>query len=67
MKVTRIALLVLGIAAVLIGLIWMGQGSGYFPYPADSFMINQAPWIYWGLLLAAAGLIVIVISRRRGR
>ena len=29
MKVTRIALLVLGIAAVLIGLIWMGQGSGY--------------------------------------
>ena len=37
----------------LIGLIWIGQGTGYFPYPARSFMINQMPWVYWGALLAA--------------
>jgi hypothetical protein len=63
----RIVLLIIGSLMVLMGLVWIGQGSGYFPYPAESFMINQAPWIYWGLVLAAAGLLVIVISRRRGR
>jgi hypothetical protein len=67
MVLTRIVLLIIGCLMVLLGLVWIGQGSGYFPYPAESFMINQAPWIYWGLLLAAAGLLVIVISRRRGR
>jgi hypothetical protein len=47
--------------------LWMGQGSGYFPYPAESFMINQTLWIYWGLLLAIIGLAAVVISRKRGR
>jgi hypothetical protein len=65
--ITRIVLMIIGSLMVLMGLIWIGQGSGYFPYPAESFMINQTPWIYWGLLVAAAGLIVIVLSRRRGR
>lgn len=63
----RIVLLLIGSLMVLLGLIWMGQGSGYFPYPAESFMVNQTPWIYWGLLLAAAGLMIIVMSRKRNR
>ena len=63
----RIVLLLIGSLMVLMGLIWTGQGSGYFPYPAESFMVNQTPWIYWGLLLAAAGLMVIVMSRKRNR
>jgi hypothetical protein len=63
--VLRIFLLIIGGLMVLLGLIWIGQGSGYFPYPAESFMINQTPWIYWGLLLAVLGLIVIVLSRGR--
>lgn len=63
----RIVLLLIGSLMVLMGLVWTGQGSGYFPYPADSFMVNQTPWIYWGLLLAAAGLMVIVMSRKRNR
>jgi hypothetical protein len=65
--ILRIVLLVVGCLMVLLGLVWIGQGSGYFPYPAESFMINQTPWIYWGLLLAVLGLIVIFLSRRRGR
>ena len=64
---TRLVLTVIGSLMVLLGLVWMGQGSGFFPYPAESFMINQTPWIYWGLLLAVLGLIVIFLSRRRGR
>lgn len=47
------------------GLVWMGQGSGNFPYPASSFMIDQTPWIWWGLLMAVAGLVVVLLSRRR--
>jgi hypothetical protein len=65
--ILRIVLLIIGSLMVLLGLIWIGQGSGYFLYPAESFMINQTPWIYWGLLLAVLGLIVIVLSRRQGR
>jgi len=60
----KMALLVIGILAVLAGLVWIGQGTGYFPYPASSFMILQTVWVYYGLALAAAGAVVIVISRR---
>lgn len=63
--VLRSVLLIVGSLMVLLGLVWIGQGSGYFPYPAESFMINQTPWIYWGLLLAVLGIIVILLSRRR--
>jgi hypothetical protein len=60
----KTALLIVGILAILIGLIWVGQGTGYFPYPAESFMINQTPWVYWGALLAALGLAMVAVSRR---
>jgi hypothetical protein len=58
------AILVGGILAILIGLIWVGQGTGYFPYPASSFMIDQMPWAYRGAVLAALGLVAVVVSRR---
>ena len=61
----RTVLLAVGALAILIGLIWIGQGTGYFPYPAQSFMINQMPWVYWGALLAALGLAAVAVSRRR--
>ena len=55
----------LGGLLVLIGLVWMGQGSGYFPYPAESFMIDQSPWIYWGALVGIVGVAAIVLARRK--
>jgi len=67
MKIIRPVLSVIGVLMVLLGIVWIGQGSGYFPYPAASFMINQTPWIYWGLLLAVAGVIVLLIARKLGR
>lgn len=51
--------------AVIIGVIWIGQGTGVFPYPASSFMIDQMPWVYRGAALAVAGLIGIVLLRRK--
>lgn len=64
MNIARIALLVFGILATLNGLLWIGQGSGYFPYPASSFMIAQTPWMVRGAILAVVGLAAIYVSRR---
>ncbi|MEO8480814.1 MAG: hypothetical protein ABI634_01305 [Acidobacteriota bacterium] len=61
----RTVLRIFGILACLIGLIWLGQGTGYFPYPATSFMISQTPWAYRGGALICAGLLMIRIARRR--
>ena len=55
----------IGILATLIGLVWIGQGSGYFPYPASSFMISQKPWLYYGAGLALVGLIMIGVGRSK--
>jgi len=57
-------LTIIGILLLLMGLVFMGQGSGYFPYPASSFMISESRWIYYGGAIAAAGLILIAIARR---
>jgi hypothetical protein len=64
MGILRFALLVVSILAILIGLVWVGQGTGYFPYPASSFMINQMPWAYYGGSLAVLGVIGVVVSGR---
>jgi hypothetical protein len=65
MRLAKLALMIVGALATLMGLVWMAQGSGIFPYPAESFMINQSPWIWRGAMLAVAGLIAIWLGRRR--
>jgi hypothetical protein len=57
-------LTIIGIIALLAGLVFIGQGSGYFPYPAESFMISQTRWIYYGGGIAVAGALLIVYARR---
>lgn len=64
LKILKLALTVIGILAALIGLVWMGQGSGWFPYPAASFMISQTPWIGRGAILAVVGLVLLILGRR---
>jgi hypothetical protein len=60
----RTAFLIFGFLAVLIGLLWIGQGSGYIAWPQSSFMISQIQWTYYGTGLAVVGLILIWRSRR---
>ena len=64
MEIVRNMVLIVGAVAVLTGVIWIGQGTGYFPYPSYSFMINQMSWAYGGAGLAIVGLIAVVVSRR---
>ena len=57
-------LLVLGLIALAIGLLWIGQGLGVIAWPPSSFMINQIQWAGYGVTLGAVGLILIWQSRR---
>ena len=57
-------LTVVGVLLLIMGLVFVGQGSGYFPYPASSFMISQTRWIYYGGAIAIIGLVLIIIARR---
>jgi len=57
-------LTLIGFVLLLAGLVFMGQGSGYFPYPASSFMINAREWTYYGGAIAAVGLLLIIFARR---
>lgn len=61
----RLAAVILGIAALLIGLLWIGQGTGFINWPASSFMIDQRPWVTRGAILAVVGLLLIAVSRFR--
>ena len=61
----RIILQVLGIVALLMGLLWIGQGTGLVMWPASSFMLAQKQWAINGAILAVIGALVIVYARRR--
>ena len=60
----RQLLLILGLIALAIGLLWIGQGTGVIQWPESSFMISQIQWAEYGAALAALGLILILQSRR---
>ncbi len=60
----RTALVILGIMLLIAGLVFVGQGSGYFPYPASSFMIRETNWVYYGGGIAIVGLLLIFLGRR---
>jgi hypothetical protein len=60
----RRLLLVVGLLALAIGLLWIGQGTGVIDWPASSFMIKQIQWAGYGAALGAVGLILIWLSQR---
>jgi len=60
----RSALLIVGLIALAIGLLWIGQGTGVVAWPKTSFMINEIQWAGYGAALSAVGLILIWQSQR---
>jgi hypothetical protein len=60
----RAILSILGVIAILMGLLWVGQGMGYIHWPKESFMISQMTWAYRGAGLAAIGLVLLFFGRR---
>lgn len=61
----RYLLLVLGIIAVLMGALWIGQGTGYIMWPRSSFMLQQTQWAYYGAGLLIIGLVMMIYSYQR--
>ena len=61
----RRLLLVLGLLALAMGLLWIGQGTGVIAWPQQSFMINQLQWAGYGAALGALGLVLIWQGSRR--
>jgi hypothetical protein len=60
----RLALMIVGTILVLIGAVWTGQGTGHFPYPSSSFMIDQRKWAYAGGGALLLGVLLIAFGRR---
>jgi hypothetical protein len=60
----KMLLTVAGIFALLMGLLWVGQGTGLIRWPAESFMIDVSAWTLRGALLALGGLVLIWLGRR---
>jgi uncharacterized membrane protein len=60
----RQLLLILGLLALAIGLLWIGQGTGTIDWPKSSLMIRQLQWAGYGAALAALGLVLIWQSKR---
>lgn len=61
----RRLLAALGLVLIVVGLLWAAQGGGLFPYPAQSFMIDQTPWVWRGLTLALLGAVLAAWGFRR--
>ncbi|GEO00736.1 hypothetical protein NSE01_25680 [Novosphingobium sediminis] len=55
---------VLGLFALFLGLLWMGQGAGLIMWPASSFMLEQKIWILWGGVLTLVGASLLVVAQR---
>jgi hypothetical protein len=61
----RIVLTIVGVLAVLMGLLWVGQGLGWIMWPASSFMLEKPDWSVKGAILAAVGLFAIFWAQRK--
>ena len=60
----KLLLNILGVLAVLMGVMWIGQGAGLIRF-VDSFMVDNRIWEVWGVLLATVGVGMLVLARRR--
>jgi len=65
MRWLRPILTVIGAVALLIGLLWIGQGLGLVAWPRSSFMLGRQEWAIRGGALAVIGVIVLLRARRR--
>ena len=56
--------LIAGVVALVLGLHWIGQGTGMFTWPDNPVMDNNPTWIYIGIGTGLAGLGLAFWSRR---
>ncbi len=60
----KLALNVVGVLLVVIGIVWILQGTNVLP---GSFMTGQLQWAVYGAIAALVGGAMLVAARRRSR
>ncbi len=60
----KVALSILGVLVLLYGLHWIGQGTGWLPWPAGTIMDYNMTFTWLGLGLVAVGGALIWAGRR---
>jgi hypothetical protein len=60
-RVARLALIVVGAIALIVGAVWVGQGSNLIP---GSFMTGNGMWLGIGLVVAVVGVVLLVLGVR---
>jgi hypothetical protein len=58
----RWSALALAVLCLLVGGVWIGQGSGLI---RGSFMTGQVLWLVVGVVVAIAGIVVAYLGLRR--
>ncbi len=56
-------LIIVGAIVAVIGAIFGGQGAGLIP---GSSMTGDPTWLYIGIVMVIAGVVLIVVGLRRG-
>ena len=60
----RITAVVIGVLAMIIGAVWIGQGLNLIP---GSFMTGDKTWFYVGVVVALVGVVLLLAGLRRPR
>jgi uncharacterized membrane protein YidH (DUF202 family) len=63
-RIGRTVLTVVGIVAVLVGAVWIGQGANLIP---GSFMTGDKTWFYVGIVVLVLGVVLLLAGLRRPR
>ncbi|KGB51873.1 putative membrane protein [Sphingopyxis sp. LC81] len=58
-------LTIVGVAAILVGGLWVLQGLDIVRWPASSFMLGDTVWTRNGLFLSILGIVLILFARKR--
>jgi hypothetical protein len=58
-------LAIVGIAAILVGGLWVLQGLDIVRWPASSFMLGDTTWTRNGVILAVVGAVLVWFARKK--
>jgi len=56
---------VIGIAAIMMGGLWILQGLDIVRWPASSFMLGDTTWTRNGTVLAVVGIFLVWYARKK--
>jgi hypothetical protein len=60
--IARSTLITVGVIAIVVGVIWVGQGMGLIP---GSFMTGDTKWLIIGIIVGVVGIVLTVLGLRR--